>query len=46
MKGRFHVPLRVAAVSGSVALVAMMAAAPAVAAEGDVDLVNTETVSI
>ncbi|HEX6486457.1 MAG TPA: hypothetical protein VF012_07075 [Nocardioidaceae bacterium] len=44
--GRFNVPLRVAAVSATTALVGMMAAAPAVASEGDVQVVNTETVQV
>lgn len=44
--GRYHVPLRVAAVTATSAVVAMMALAPAVAAEGDVQVVNTETVQV
>ena len=44
--GRFNVPLRVAAVSATTALVGMLAAAPAVATEGDVQVVNTETVQV
>ena len=46
MKGRFNVPLRVAAVSATSVVVGMMAIAPAVAAETDVQVVNTETVQV
>lgn len=46
MNARIHVPLRVAAVSAASLLVAMTAAAPASAAEGDVQVVNTETVQV
>lgn len=46
MNARIHVPLRVAAVSAASLLVAMMAAAPASAADGDVQVVNTETVQV
>jgi putative membrane protein len=38
--------LRVAATSGLAAIVCGMVAAPAVAADGDVDVVNTETVQV
>ncbi len=46
MKGRLNVPLRVAAVTATAALVTMTVAAPALAAEGDVQVVNTETVQV
>ncbi|HSE71973.1 MAG TPA: hypothetical protein VLA97_14515, partial [Nocardioidaceae bacterium] len=46
MTGRFTVPLRIAAVTATAALVSAMAALPAAAAEGDVKVVNTETVQV
>ncbi|HSE08951.1 MAG TPA: hypothetical protein VLB29_09805, partial [Nocardioidaceae bacterium] len=46
MNARFHVPLRVAAVSAATLVVGVMSTAPAIAAEGDVQVVNTETVQV
>ena len=46
MTGRFSVPLRVAAVTASAAIVSAIAALPATAAEGDIKVVNTETVQV
>lgn len=46
MKRRMNVPLRVAAVTASAALVTMSVGAPALAAEGDIEVVNTETVKV
>ncbi len=47
MTGRFSVPLRVAAISATTAVLGAMAAFPAVAADnGGVQVVNTETVQV
>ncbi|HET6625577.1 MAG TPA: hypothetical protein VFG63_04250, partial [Nocardioidaceae bacterium] len=46
MTSRFNVPLRVAAVAASAAVVSAMAAFPAAAADGDVQVINTETVQV
>ncbi len=47
MNARIHLPLRVAAVSAACAVVGVVAAAPAGAAgNGDVKVVNTETVQV
>ena len=46
MTGRLSTPLRVAAVSATTALLGVMCAFPAVAADGDVQVVNTETVQV
>ena len=46
MNGRNRLPLRIAAVSTMTAVVGAIAALPAAAAEGDVSVVNTETVQV
>ena len=46
MNGRFSVPLRVAAVTATAAVVSAMTTFPAAAADGDVQVVNTETVQV
>ncbi len=46
MTGRFIVPLRVAAVTATAAVVVAMTSFPSAAADGDVQVINTETVQV
>ena len=46
MIARFNAPLRVAAVAGAASVIAAAMVSPAYAADGNVDVVNTETVQV
>ena len=46
MNARLNVPLRVAAVAGVVGVIAAAVVTPAYAADGNVDVINTETVQV
>ena len=46
MKSRIHLPLRLAAVAAAVTLTGVSLAPAAFAADGDVQVVNTETIQV
>ena len=46
MNAQFQLPLRVAAVGAATAVVGVLAATPAMASDGNVKVVNTETVQV